>query len=137
MNRLQLLHDPAYLAFWEARHLCTVSTARTDGSLHVTPMGIVLDPIAGQAWGVTMGHSVKARNITAYDGGAPVAVCQLEGPYWASLEGTGEILTDEASVREAEQRYASRYRQPRPNPQRVALRITVTRALGRVPEPSS
>jgi hypothetical protein len=37
-------------------------------------------------------------------------------------------------VAEAEQRYAARYRQPRPNPERVALRITLTRLLGNVPE---
>ncbi|NYG57689.1 PPOX class probable F420-dependent enzyme [Nocardioides daedukensis] len=130
---LHLLSDPDFLSFWAARHLCTVTTPRPDGSLHVTPMGIVLDAEARQAWGVTMDHSVKARNVRAGER-VQVAVCQLDGPYWASLEGTAEILTDPVSVRRAEALYASRYRQPRENPTRVALRITLTRALGRVPE---
>lgn len=134
MKRLELLQDTSFLAFWEARHLCTVTTTRFDGSLHVTPMGIALDPAGRQAWGVTSAQSAKARNITAYGDGARIAVCQIDGRYWASLEGTAEILRDEHSVREAEGRYAARYRQPRPNPQRVALRITLDRVLGRVPE---
>ncbi|MDT0203582.1 pyridoxamine 5'-phosphate oxidase family protein [Nocardioides sp. AE5] len=130
---LSLLDDPAFLAFWADRHLCTVSTPRPDGTLHVTPMGIVLDAPQREAWGVTMGHSVKAKNIRAGEA-VPIAVCQLAGPYWASLEGTAEILTDPDDVRRAEQFYASRYRQPQPNPERVALRISLARALGRVPE---
>ena len=31
------------VAFWAERHLCTVTTLRTDGSPHVVPMGVVLD----------------------------------------------------------------------------------------------
>lgn len=133
MSKLDLLADPDYLAFWAARHLCTVTTARPDGSLHVTPMGIVLEATNQTAWGVTMGHSFKARNISAA-GSTPVAVCQLAGPHWASLEGTAEILSDSETVRRAEALYASRYRQPKPNPDRVALRISLTQALGRAPE---
>ncbi|WP_067429831.1 TIGR03618 family F420-dependent PPOX class oxidoreductase [Nocardioides jensenii] len=136
MPRLELLSDPAYLAFWRARHLCSVSTPRPDGTLHVTPMGIVLDPDAGRAWGITSRTSVKARNLMAAGAGAPVAVCQIDGRHWASLEGVAEVLGDEASVREAEERYAVRYKVPRPNPQRVALRITLNRVLGKAPEAS-
>ncbi|KRF18200.1 pyridoxamine 5'-phosphate oxidase family protein [Nocardioides sp. Soil796] len=134
MSRLDLLDDPAYLAFWRARHLCTVSTPRPDGTLHVTPMGIVLDADRAFAWGITSRTSVKARNIAAYDEGAPVAVCQIDGRHWASLEGVGRVLDDPESVREAEERYAVRYKVPRANPQRVALRITLSRVLGRAPE---
>jgi hypothetical protein len=35
-------------------------------------------------------------------------------------------------VREAVRRYAERYRQPRENPDRVAVRITLTGILGNV-----
>ncbi|QIX26735.1 TIGR03618 family F420-dependent PPOX class oxidoreductase [Nocardioides sp. JQ2195] len=133
MARLDLLHDPAYLDFWRARHLCTVTTQRSDGSLHVTPMGIVLDPEREEAWGITSASSVKARNLAA-SGGAPVAVCQVAGAHWASLEGIARITSDPDSVREAEERYAARYKVPRPNPNRVALRIGLTRALGRAPQ---
>src|SRR5690606_36699808 len=63
MDPLSLLDDPDYLTFWSERHLCTVTTPRPDGTLHVTPMGIVLDAPRRLAWGGTMGHSVKAANI--------------------------------------------------------------------------
>jgi hypothetical protein len=40
------------------------------------------------------------------------------------------VRDDPAAVTEAERRYAQRYRQPRVNPRRVVLEITVTRVLG-------
>jgi PPOX class probable F420-dependent enzyme len=112
-----------------------VTTIRPDGTPHVVPMGIVLDPEHGCAWGITSGASRKARNVRAAGAaGALVAVCQVDGRRWATLEGRAVVLDDPASVREAEQRYAERYRTPRENPARVALRITLTRLLGHVPE---
>lgn len=129
---------PAYREFWRERHLCTVTTLRPDGTPHVVPMGIVLDPEHGLAWGITSGTSRKARNVRdAGPEGAPVAVCQVDGRRWATLEGRAVVLDDPASVREAEERYAARYKVPRENPARVALRITLTRLLGNVPEEDS
>ena len=40
------------------------------------------------------------------------------------------VRDDAASVAEAERRYAHRYRQPRENPTRVVLEISVDRVLG-------
>lgn len=117
------------VAFWRERHLCTVTSLRGDGSPHVVPMGIVLDPDAGVAWGITSGASQKVRNVRET---ARVAVCQVDGRRWSTLEGTGEVREDPASVAEAVRRYAERYRQPRENPARVAVRITLTRLLGNV-----
>ena len=80
---------------------------------------------------ITFDTSVKARMIRAAGAeGVPVAVCQLEGPKWSTLEGRAVLRDDPESVRDAENRYAARYRQPKPNPQRVVLEITVTRVLG-------
>jgi hypothetical protein len=80
---------------------------------------------------ITSRTSQKARNIArAGPGGAPVAVCQVDGRRWATLEGIAEVLDDADSVREAERLYAQRYRTPRPNPDRVAVRIALRRALG-------
>ena len=125
----------AYRAFWRERHLCTVTTLRPDGTPHVVPMGVVLDEEHGLAWAITSGGSRKARNIAAAGpGGAPVAVCQVDGRRWATLEGRAMVLTDPDSVAEAEWRYAERYRTPRENPARVAVRITLTRLLDNVPE---
>ena len=42
------------------------------------------------------------------------------------------MLDDPGSVAEAVARYAERYRQPRENPDRVAVRIEVTRVIGNV-----
>ena len=119
------------VAFWRERHLCTVTSLRGDGTPHVVPMGIVLDPDAGLAWGITSGTSQKAQNVRRT---GSVAVCQVDGRWWSTLEGRGEVLEDEDSVAEAVRRYTERYRQPRVNPLRVALRIQLTRLLGNVGE---
>ncbi len=134
MPHLDRLADPDYLAFWRARHLCTVTTPRPGGGLHVTPMGVVLDAEGHRAWAVTSSGSVKARNVRAGGvDGVPVAVGSVDGRWWASLEGTATLSEDPDVVAEAERRYAERYRVPRPNPERVALRIELVRALGSVP----
>ncbi|MGZ6803010.1 MAG: pyridoxamine 5'-phosphate oxidase family protein [Nocardioidaceae bacterium] len=135
MSRDLAAPGAAYEAFWRERHLCTVTTLRPDGTPHVVPMGIALDLEHGLAWGITSGASRKARNVAAAgERGALVAVCQVDGRRWATLEGRAVVLDDDESVAEAVRRYAARYKQPRPNPARVALRITVTRLLGNVPE---
>jgi F420H(2)-dependent biliverdin reductase len=128
---LQLTAQPELVAFWRERHLCTVTTLRADGSPHVIPMGIVLDAEAGVGWGITSGTSQKVRNLER--GADPrVAVCQVDGRRWSTLEGRAEVRRDPAAVEEAVRRYAERYRTPRENPARVALRIEATRFLGNV-----
>ena len=120
-----------HLAFWQERHLCTVTTLRRDGSPHVVPMGIVVDPAADRAWGITSRTSQKAANLRA--GTDPrVAVCQVDGRRWSTIEGAAEVLEDPESVAEAVRRYAERYRQPRENPDRVAIRISIASAIGNV-----
>jgi hypothetical protein len=59
------------------------------------------------------------------------AVGQVDGGRWLSLEGPARVVRDGAAVAEAEARYAERYQDPRPNPERVAIEIEVTRVLGR------
>jgi PPOX class probable F420-dependent enzyme len=119
-----------HLDFWRERHLCTVTTLRGDGSPHVVPMGIVLDVEAGVAWGITSRTSRKVANLR--DGDRRVAVCQVDGRRWSTVEGVAEVLDDADSVREAVTRYSERYRQPRENPDRVAIRIRITSAVGNV-----
>ncbi len=117
---------PALLDFWTERHLCTLTTLRSDGRPHVVPVGVALDLEERCAWVITSRGSQKARDLA---GDARVAACQVEGRHWSTLEGRATVLDDAAAVRRAEERYASRYRQPRPNPERVALRIAVDRFL--------
>ena len=122
---------PDFRAFWTERHLATLTTVRPDGTPHVVAVGVTVDFEAGLARVITFAHSVKARLVRAAGtDGIPVAVCQLDGPKWSTLEGRAVLREDPESVRDAENRYAARYRQPKPNPQRVVLEITVTRVLG-------
>lgn len=114
------------LDFWTERHLCTLTTLRRDGTPHVVPVGVALDPEQRCAWVITSRTSAKVRHV-ADDG--RVAASQVDGRHWSTLEGVAEVRTDEESVRRAVERYAARYRQPRPNPDRVALRIEVGRFL--------
>ncbi len=115
-------------AFWAERHLLTLTTLRADGSPHVVPVGVVLDPERACAWVITSRGSRKARNLQERPG-SPVAACQVDGRRWATLEGTATVTADVADVARAELLYAARYRQPRPNPERVALQVQVDRIL--------
>ena len=119
------------LDFWTERHLCTFTTLRPDGRVHVVPVGVALDPDRECAWVITRGHSRKVRNLLAAgSAGGQVAACQVDGGRWSTLEGTGVVVPDPASVARACERYAARYRTPSVNPERVAIRITVTRFVG-------
>ncbi|AWW38484.1 MULTISPECIES: pyridoxamine 5'-phosphate oxidase family protein [Streptomyces] len=125
--------DPSYLTFWRERHLCTLTTLRPDGTPHVVPVGVTYDPAARLARVITNKSSAKVRHLlTAGPAGAPVAVCQVAGKRWATLEGRAFVRTERERVAEAERRYAERYeRTPAPNPSRVVIEIELTRALGR------
>lgn len=121
------------LAFWRERHLCTLVTMRADGTPHVVPVGVTLDADAGIARVITSAGSRKVRHVLAADGeGAAVAVCQVDGSRWSTLEGRAVIRTDPESVADAEHRYTKRYRPPPENPTRVVIEIRLTRVLGNV-----
>ncbi|MEV7013757.1 TIGR03618 family F420-dependent PPOX class oxidoreductase [Streptosporangium sp. NPDC051022] len=122
-----------FQAFWREYHLCTLTTLRADGTPHVIPVGVTLDAEAGIARVITSGGSHKVRHVLAAgDEGATVAVCQVDGGRWSTLEGRAVIRRDPESVAEAVRRYTERYRQPRENPARVVIEIRVTRVLGNV-----
>lgn len=116
-----------FRAFWAERHLCTLVTLRRDGTPHVVPVGVTLDVEARTARVICSAGSQKARN--AAERGV-AAVSQVDGRRWSTLEGTAVVRSDPDAVRDAERRYAARYREPRPNPQRVVVEIAVDRVLG-------
>ncbi|MEU4399949.1 pyridoxamine 5'-phosphate oxidase family protein [Micromonospora orduensis] len=125
------VHDARVTAFCAERHLATLTTLRADGTPHVVPVGVTLDPEAGLARVITSGTSRKARQVAAAGAaGTPVAVCHVDGRRWLTIEGRAVLRSDRAAVAEAERRYAERYRTPRPNPERVVIEITVTGLLG-------
>lgn len=122
-----------FRAFWTERHLCTLTTVRADGTPHVVPVGVTLDVDTGTARVISSRGSHKVRQILAAgEAGVPAAVCQVDGRRWSTLEGRAVVRQEPEAVADAERRYAERYRTPRPNPERVVIEITVTRALGTV-----
>ena len=114
--------------FWTERHLCSLTTLRVDGSPHVVAVGATLDPEHGLARVITSGTSAKVRHIRA--GADRVAICQVDGPRWSTIEGRAVVHDDPERVAEAVRRYALRYRQPKVNPARVVIEVTVARLLG-------
>ncbi|HTW14363.1 MAG TPA: PPOX class F420-dependent oxidoreductase [Nocardioides sp.] len=110
--------------FWTERHLCSLTTLRPDGRPHVVPVGTAIDPELGCAWVITRAGSRKVRNL---EGNPLVAVCQVDGGRWSTIEGRATLHDDPESVARAVERYAARYRQPQENPTRVAIRIEVDR----------
>ena len=122
------LSVPGVLEFWTKRHLCTLTTLRGDGSPHVVPVGATVDPEAGLLRVIASGGSAKVRQVRA--GAERVAICQVDGARWSTIEGRAVVRDDPESVAEAERRYAQRYRPPRPNPQRVVIEVRITRVLG-------
>jgi len=124
--------NPDYLEFWRERHLTTLTTLRSDGRPHVVPVGVTVDAAAGVARIITRKSSRKIANVLAAQSeGARVAVCQVDGPRWATLEGTAEVITDAGVVSDAVARYAERYgRMPGPDPERVVIQIKIDRTMG-------
>lgn len=118
---------PDALAFLVERHLGTLATLRADGTPHAVAVGFTWDPDAGLARVITSDGNQKVRNT---ERGGYAAVTNVDGPRWLTLEGPATVRREPERVREAEQRYAQRYREPRPNPRRVVIEISVSRVLG-------
>jgi PPOX class probable F420-dependent enzyme len=122
--------DAAALDFLAERHLATLTTLRPDGSPHVVAVGFTWDPAAGIARVITWDTAKKARNVAAAPSARGV-VCQVDGGRWLSLEGAARVTTDPERCRDAERRYAERYREPKERPDRAVIEIAVDRILGR------
>jgi PPOX class probable F420-dependent enzyme len=115
------------LAFLTERHMAMLTTLPADNSPHVVAVGFTFDPKTHIARVITTGGSQKAVNAER----AGVAVLsQVDGARWLSLEGSATVNNAAAAVRDAELRYAQRYRTPRVNPQRVVIEVQVERVLG-------
>ncbi len=115
------------LAFLTERHLAMLATLRPDNSPHVVAVGFTFDPKTHIARVITTGGSQKAVN--AERGGVAV-LSQVDGARWLSLEGRASVNREVDAVRDAELRYAQRYRTPRANPRRVVIEVQVERVLG-------
>jgi PPOX class probable F420-dependent enzyme len=111
--------------FLAERHLATLSTIDRRGRIHSVPVGITyLDGVVR-----VIGSGGSQKFVNAGRGGR-ASVNTVDGARWISFEGPVRILSDPESVAFAVELYAARYRQPRRNPQRVVLELTVERVLG-------
>lgn len=115
------------LAFLTERHLAMLTTLRADNSPHVVAVGFTFDPKTHIARVITTGGSQKAVNA---DRGGVAVLSQVDGARWLSLEGRASVNGEIDAVRDAELRYAQRYRTPRENPRRVVIEIQIERVLG-------
>lgn len=124
------LADPsdAVLAFLSEPRLATLTTLRADGSPHVVPVGFAYDPAERLARIITLGSSRKVANIR---GDGRVAVSQVDGGRWLTLEGVATVTGDPAAVARAEAAYGARYQPPRERAGRVAIEVAVVRITGR------
>ncbi len=128
--------DPHHLSdaaqdFLREYVLATLTTLRADGSPHVVPVGFSYDMSSATAMIIAIDGSQKVLNA---ERNCRAVVSQVDGPRWLSFEGIARVTRDADEVQLAEQRYASRYRQPAERDDRVAIVIAVDRVLGRVPE---
>ena len=113
--------------FLSERHLAMLTTLRTDGSPHVVAVGFTFDPVTHIARVITSDGSQKAINAERRNVGV---LSQVDGGRWLSLEGIAGVSRDPEAIRDAELRYAQRYRIPRPNPKRVVIEVLIKRVLG-------
>jgi PPOX class probable F420-dependent enzyme len=122
--------SPAAEDFLAESYLCTFTTIRPDGSLHVTPVRFTWDGEAGLARVMTAVTRRKARNLLAAPG-SRVSLCQMAGPRWIALEGTATVSEDPVRVQEGVRRYAKRYWSPPPEPPGLCvIEIEVDRVMG-------
>jgi PPOX class probable F420-dependent enzyme len=115
------------LDFVSERHLAMLTTLRADGSPHVVAVGFTFDPVTHIARVITSDGSQKAINAERSSVGV---LSQVDGARWLSLEGIAGVNRDPEAVRDAELRYAQRYRTPKPNPRRVVIEVLIKRVLG-------
>jgi F420H(2)-dependent biliverdin reductase len=115
------------LAFLTERHLAMLTTLRPDNTPHVVAVGFTFDPKTRIARVITTGGSQKAVNA---ERGQVAVLSQVDGARWLSLEGVASVNSEPDAIRDAELRYAQRYRTPRVNPQRVVIEVAVQRVLG-------
>jgi PPOX class probable F420-dependent enzyme len=122
----------AALAFLAERHLASLTTTRADGTAHVVPVGFTYVQMGTTAIArvITNDGSVKVHNAAAP--GARATLCQIQGRFWLTLEGRVDISRDPDEVARAVELYAVRYRQPRINPTRVVMTMSVDRVMGNV-----
>lgn len=113
------------LAFVSEYHLATLSTLGRTGRIHAVPVGFTYEDGVVRV----IGSRGTQKFVNAARAGR-ASVCSVDGARWISFEGAARVTDDPDAVARAVTLYAERYRQPRENPNRVVLEVTVERTLG-------
>lgn len=119
-----MLTDAAF-EFLAEYHLATLSTLGRRDRIHAVPVGFTFE--AGVVRVIGTRGSQKFLNAQR---SGRAAVCSVDRARWISFEGPVAVTDDPEAVARAVALYAGRYRQPRVNPERVVLELTVERVLG-------
>lgn len=112
-------------AFLAEYHLATLSTLDRQGRIHSVPVGITYEDGIVRVIG-----SRGTQKFLNVERTGRASVNTVDGRRWLSFEGPARVVEDADAVAHAVELYTRRYREPRPNPDRVALEITVERVLG-------
>lgn len=121
--------SPSVEAFLTEPHVAALTTLRADGSPHVAAVRFSWDAAAGVARVMTVNTTRKVQNVLGV-AGPRVALCQVDGFRWVTLEGTARVSDEPGRVAEGVRRYARRYWSAPPNPPgRVVLEISVDRVI--------
>ncbi|WP_129662463.1 pyridoxamine 5'-phosphate oxidase family protein [Phytoactinopolyspora endophytica] len=116
-------------AFLAEPHLATLTTFRPDGSPHVAPVRFTWDGHARLARVMSVGSRRKATNVEAHPD-RQIALCQVVGFRWITLEGTAMVFNDRSRIAEGTRRYAQRYSSSPPTPSGlVVIEIAVDRVM--------
>jgi PPOX class probable F420-dependent enzyme len=116
--------------FLTGDHVCSLSTVRPDGTVHVVPVRFTWDGRAGLARVMTVEGRRKVRNLLTGPG-SRASLCQLVGYRWMTLEGPAEVSAHPARVAEGIRQYLKRYHSPPPAPPGlVVIEIKVDRVMG-------
>ena len=120
----------------KARHRDRVFAGRVGRYRGVRVHGAIVQPRGQHEFGV---QGLIPSDVLARLGGhtaenadkrGVAVLSQVDGARWLSLEGKASVQTGLEPVRDAELRYAQRYRTPRPNPKRVVIEVRIERVLG-------
>lgn len=112
-------------SFLSEYHLATLSTIGRSGQVHAVPVGFTYEDGVVRV----IGSRGTQKFVNAARSGR-ASICSVDGGRWISFEGPARVTDDPDAVVHAVDLYAARYRQPRVNPDRVVLELTVERTLG-------
>jgi PPOX class probable F420-dependent enzyme len=115
----------AALEFLAENHLATLSTLGRGNRIHAVPVGFTFEDGIVRV----IGSRGSQKFLNAQRSGR-ATICSVERARWISFEGPVSVSQDPDAVAHAVALYARRYRQPRVNPERVVLELTVARVLG-------